>query len=396
MSLFHGNLVIDGVYVGGGSGGVPPVEQIFTNLGPFTYTVPAGVTRVDVVMVGAGGGSGKGGAGNNDGKGGGAGQWNARTLVVGTDVAAGATIYGNVPLGGAGESGIDAGVPPSGANANISLTLAGANLLSASGGVGGGSPSIVGASPGNYTFNGRFYQGGAETPATSADGAPGQLPGGGASGGNGVVVGSTQGNGGGRGQVWFYAYSGSAGLAQAVYLGAEKVWPSFVPTETIYNTAGSFTYTIPADCKKLDVVFCSGGVAGTNGSLTGNGRGGNAGKWAGVTLTRGVNIPQGTATITVVVGAGGSGNGAAGAASSVSGAGVTAVTAAGGTGVQGITQPRGQSPGNYTFNGRNFIGGAEQPNLNLAGNPPGGGSAGGGFSTNSAAGARGQAWVYAY
>ena len=395
MSLFHGNLVIDAVYVGGGSGGVAPVEQIFTNPGPFTYTVPAGVTRVDVVMVGGGGGSVRGGAGFKDGPGGAAGLWNARTLIVGTDVAAGATLHGNVPFGGDGEA-FDGGLPTAGGNANISLTLNGAALLSAAGGAGGGSSSIVGKSPGNYTFNGRFYQGGAETPGTATNGAAGQAPGGGASGGNGVAVGTNFAAGGAWGRVWFYAYSGSAGLAQAVYLGAEKVWPSFVPTETIYNTAGSFTYTIPADCKKLDVILCSGGVAGTNGGLTGNGRGGNSGKWNAVTLTRGTNIPQGTTTITVVVGAGGSGNGAAGAASSVSGAGVTTVTAAGGTGVASLVDVVGKGPGNYTFNGRNFTGGANQNNLNLPGNPPGGGSSGGGFSTNSGPGARGQAWVYAY
>jgi hypothetical protein len=124
-----------------------------------------------------------------------------------------------------------------------------------------------------------------------------------------------------------------------------------------YSTAGSYSYTIPSWANKIDVIVLGGGAAGTNGTL-GNGSGGRAGSWSLVTLTRGVDIPLATTTITGVVGAGGTGNGGAGVASTATGTGMTSLSGAGGSGNMGLVDPNGQGAGTQVYNGQTYVGGA--------------------------------------
>lgn len=191
--------------------------------------------------------------------------------------------------------------------------------------------------------------------------------------------------------------------ATAVYLGSTKVWPDAPPppVETIFNMTGANAqqvYTIPAGYTKFDVVAIGAGEGGTNGSVAGNGQGGQAGNWVGKTLVKGVDFPAGTTSFTVVVGDAvtGNTNGTDGKPSTVSGAGLTTITATGGSGGMGLVKPAGEAAGNFTWAGRTYVGGAEQGNLNTAGNLPGGGGAGGGWASNGGAGAHGRVWIYAY
>lgn len=167
-----------------------------------------------------------------------------------------------------------------------------------------------------------------------------------------------------------------------------------------FSTVGAHPYTIPNGATDLDVVALGAGGGGSNGgSFFGapvDGSGGAAGAWSTVRLTRGVNLPVDTATLSATVGTAGAINGNGGA-SSVSGVGVTTLTAAGGGGgnASGLT---GASPGTRTFNNNVYTGGATQPTAGGTGNPPGGGGAGGagGFFSGDPGGpgSDGAVWIF--
>lgn len=62
-----------------------------------------------------------------------------------------------------------------------------------------------------------------------------------------------------------------------------------------------------------------------------------------------------------------------------------------------ILSVAGKSPGDRTYNDQLYIGGAQQNSAGGNGNAPGGGGAGAQVSAQSGgAGARGQAWFFAY
>ncbi len=212
------------------------------------------------------------------------------------------------------------------------------------------------------------------------------------------------------------------GIANAVYLGAEKVWPVITKAEQIFSTPGTSTYTVPAGAKMIDIVCLGGGGGGGKGDIGGPGHGGKQGNWVGRTLRVGLDV-QANQSVSVLVGKGGKGNadlldatgpGATGEPSWVSGF----VEAPGGIGgsTGGLTQQEGMPdqapgmPGNFTFNGRSYVGGVggvpgsnssnTYPGYGLDGNAPGVGGEGGdgvvvGYNGGGTGGA-GRVWVYAY
>ncbi|MDA4085994.1 glycine-rich domain-containing protein [Mycolicibacterium hassiacum] len=203
-------------------------------------------------------------------------------------------------------------------------------------------------------------------------------------------------------------YVGGA-LANKVYLGDTLLWPLAEPETFTFSTVGTHTFTIPANCTFLDVVLLGSGAGGHHGG--GGfvaGLGGGGGKWAGVTLQRGVHIPVETTTITLVVPDGGpggpggalSGGGTPGSPCTASASGWSGLSADGGVFTEHTGQD-GQPAGNFTHAGELYVGGAAVTSGNgTPGNPPGGGGRGGdgGLFTGSAGGkgAPGRAWIRTY
>lgn len=194
--------------------------------------------------------------------------------------------------------------------------------------------------------------------------------------------------------------------AAAVYLGTQKIWPPMDPVATQYTATGAFTYTIPADCDKIDVILLGGGGGGGNGSLFVPGTGGAGGGWLVTTLVRGVDIPWGTTSLAGSVGTGGAGGSAAGAANNGIAGGATTLTSpalSGAGGAGGAGWGNGQrngftsSPSSQSLNGQTYNAAAGGAGVGTA---PGAGGAsvqGTPFGNNPGfAGARGQAWFYAY
>lgn len=163
-----------------------------------------------------------------------------------------------------------------------------------------------------------------------------------------------------------------------------------------YTAPGTFTYAIPVWCTYIELIGVGGGEGGDSGSgAFVAGAGGAAGLWNAITLQRGVDIPWTATTLTVVVGDGGTG-GPAGPLNSDGAGGSPVVWSYGGTtlltcpgGDNGGSGQNGKSPGNYTYNGVLYTGGAEQTSgSGSPGNPPGGGGRGGngGFGVGLAGG----------
>ncbi|AOT24930.1 hypothetical protein PBI_KALPINE_8 [Mycobacterium phage Kalpine] len=204
-----------------------------------------------------------------------------------------------------------------------------------------------------------------------------------------------------------------------IFLGNELVWPAFTEATQQFASVGTWTYTIPTNCRFIDIVIVGAGGGGAGGANIGNGdgKGGKAGAWQTITLRRGVDIPWSTTQITVVISAGGTGggsnNGAGGngGTTSISVNGTLLLIALGGAGGSGInptggSDPIGQGAGTQTYNGKPYVGGssvgvANPSGTGTTGSPPGGGGEGGGgalFGTGSGGGpgAPGGAWVRAY
>lgn len=175
-------------------------------------------------------------------------------------------------------------------------------------------------------------------------------------------------------------------------LTATMAFPSMSPDITPVDNTGSFT--ILYWCNRIDLVALGGGEAGTDGTFVTN-PGGAAGSYSSVTLVRGTDIPWSTAALSITVGAGGASSGADGGSSSVSATGMTTLTAAGGSGNNGIGGS-GASPGDHTFNGQTYTGGASQPTRGQPGNAPGGGGGGGNVFGAGGLGAKGRVWVRSY
>jgi hypothetical protein len=208
-------------------------------------------------------------------------------------------------------------------------------------------------------------------------------------------------------------------IASHVYDGAGTLsmnmdYPTFAPSSTTFTASG--TYTIPYWCRYIEVIALGGGGGGSGGygsyfNGNGGGQGTDVAKFGTYTLTRGVDIPWTTATLSVTVGTGGAGGKGGstifdvqhppdGLASGVSGTGLSFIGGAGGKGADElVTRPRqGLSPGNVTYNGIQYVGGGETTS-STAQVPGSGGYGGNGglFSGgNGYAGGRGQVWIRAY
>ena len=190
----------------------------FTTVGICDWSVPAGLTTADVLVVGGGGAGGT--TSNGAGGGGGGGQVNAQT---------GVSISGTITIqiGAGGVAQTTASSTPGGNGGASSLTRSSATVISANGGSGGASVAVSAVgSPGSTGFNGgggSVWAGVAST-TNGSDGVGGfkggsSFPsstdaniqaggGGGGSGGNGADA--TSANGGAGGVGVSNSYSGSA------------------------------------------------------------------------------------------------------------------------------------------------------------------------------------------
>lgn len=166
------------------------------------------------------------------------------------------------------------------------------------------------------------------------------------------------------------------------------------PVSASYTAPGTYSYAIPVWCAYIELVGVGGGEGGDSGSgAFVAGAGGAGGVWNAITIQRGVDIPWTATSLTVVVGDGGTGgpagplnsDGAGGNPVVWSYSGTTLLTCSGGD--DGGSGQNGKSPGNYTYNGVLYTGGAAQTS-GSAGNPPGGGGRGGngGFGVGLAGG----------
>lgn len=178
--------------------------------------------------------------------------------------------------------------------------------------------------------------------------------------------------------------------------------PVLTPRKQTFAAAGSFTYTIPEQFRVkgslIDIVQLGDGGGG-NGAA--GAPGGDCGDWKGTTLEYGVDIPDGTTTITGTNGPGGAGgsvsniNGSNGSGNTVVVPGYGTLTAAGGA-ASGAPGFFGQGVTPFTYQGVIYQGGGEATVPGQDGPSPG---AGGGswatFSGSAGKGGRAQTWFVA-
>lgn len=166
-----------------------PISAQFDSAGAFDYEIPSFATKIDMVVLGAGGGGAPGGL--LSGAGGGKGVYQTVTLERDVDIPLTTThITGTVGAGGA----------PDGDGGDTVANATGMTTVTATGGNAGASPTSWGQGPGNITFNDHTYLGGA---IQFGLGVTGKHPGGG--GGGGFFAG-LDGGPGADGSIWFYAY----------------------------------------------------------------------------------------------------------------------------------------------------------------------------------------------
>lgn len=149
-----------------------PILSQFTTAGSWSYTVPAGFSKADVVVLGGG----AGGQYSIGGDGGGAGSFAATTYNGPTSLS------GTVGAGSAGGSRSAAIVSQGGASTSSGI--------SGAGGIGAASTDRFGLSAGSYTYNGRTYDAGTA-----------------GKGGNAGATSSGPGQAGNTGSVWVYVYN---------------------------------------------------------------------------------------------------------------------------------------------------------------------------------------------
>lgn len=170
---------------------------------------------------------------------------------------------------------------------------------------------------------------------------------------------------------------------------------------TDFREPGTYTYPIPAAATMLDIVTLGSG-AGSWGTGFGGSNGAGAGQWSSATIPiGGAQIPPGTTSLTVVVGAGAAAvtsntAGNLGNPSKVSRAGTDLVVGPGATSTNTGT-PVGAGPGNHTRSGIEYIGGAPTDGYDQNGNSPGGGG-GGRYNWFAPGwpGGHGAVWIRAY
>ncbi|AQT28407.1 hypothetical protein PBI_BLUEBIRD_5 [Mycobacterium phage BlueBird] len=194
-----------------------------------------------------------------------------------------------------------------------------------------------------------------------------------------------------------------------IFLGNELVWPDFSEITQSFTTAGAYAFNIPANCRYIDIIALGGGGGGqASAALFNYGAPGAPGQYQAVTLKRGVDIPWGVTQITGTVGDGGTawtiygaipgGPGGNTTATFTGGSTLTASGGAGGLGWATASGSRGPGPGNFTWNGKLYVGGglADQGAVK-AGKPPGGAGSGNYPGAGGAGpGAPGAVWIRAY
>lgn len=172
-------------------------------------------------------------------------------------------------------------------------------------------------------------------------------------------------------------------------------------------TSATATHTIPSFAKNVDLVAVGDGGGGNGENLIGVGLGGLGGLWAATTLTVGGSGPTGikaNSVITMSIGQGGPGGifftpgnpGVGTIFSWVDSLNVPqSLTAAGGLGGSLNTNLTswGMSPGNFTYRGVLYIGGAINIIGGTNGIAPGGGGPGGAPFLFGQNGAPGEAWI---
>lgn len=171
-------------------------ERTYSESG--TIFAPWWATRA--VLVGIGGGSGGSGGrnfGGTGGKSGTPGQWQGATI----EVRPNEKFSFSVGQGGAG-GGVPEGSGGDGTSTEVHRSSDNSLCLRASGGVFGTSNT----NPGQFTFDGRTYQGG-HVAGTSSNGTPPGGAGGAGKGGQIIIGGATAGGSGARGQLWVTFYS---------------------------------------------------------------------------------------------------------------------------------------------------------------------------------------------
>jgi hypothetical protein len=184
--------------------------QVFKNAGVFTWTVPVGVKKAWVTVIGGGGGGGRAGV-SGAGSGGGGGGGLAQELV---DLSSVTSVTVTVGAGGAGAT-VDAGVGETGATSSFGT------YLSATGGAGGFGNASSGYA--NGPGSGGVGTGG-DFNTSLGVGHPSYGPYGGSGGGpgsrstQGQVAGNTGVGPGGGGSGAFYGYNGGAGAAGSVII----------------------------------------------------------------------------------------------------------------------------------------------------------------------------------
>ena len=189
----------------GGSGGAARAEVIWTNeivpkdktwefgAGAWSWTMPAWAQTgwaVDLIEYGGGKGGNNGGS-TSAGNGGIGSTPVGQTMIVGTDIALGATLSGTVGAGGASNGG-------NGGNTTCtqrSLTAPGSTTTNS---------AQVGTKAGDITIGGRLYSGGSggSTGNTTSVGQDGSPPGGGGQGGGSIFFVGQAGGKGGDGRVY--------------------------------------------------------------------------------------------------------------------------------------------------------------------------------------------------
>jgi hypothetical protein len=182
---------------------------------------------------------------------------------------------------------------------------------------------------------------------------------------------------------------------------------TYAPERTRFLVHNIYDYTPPIWCANLDWVGVGAGGSGQGEVGFNMGQGGDAGQWAGVTVTAGTDFVADETVFTVTPGEGGAaiigyfGNGHDGEPTTIAWtdpAGIDRmIVAAGGGGgrLTSLFRYLGEGAGDYTYLGETYYGGkACAPGI--GGNSPGGG--GGGaviFQPFSGPGADGAAWATA-
>ena len=259
----------------------------FTSVGSCSWTVPTGVTKADVLVVGGGGAGGT--SSNGAGGGGGGGQVNAQP---GTPISGSVSVQ----VASGGTPAVTAGTTPGGNGGTSSFTPTSGSAISASGGSGGASVAVSAVgSPSTTGFNGGGGSAwaGSLSPTNGSNGVGGYK--GGASVGNSSVADPQAGGGGGGSG----GNGANAGGTTGSYKGGDGgigVSNSYVGSPTFYGGGGGGGKRI----------ITSGGSAGVGGS-GGGGAGGMQTAGTAGTANTGGGGGGGGGENNVLGGAGGSG-----------------------------------------------------------------------------------------